>query len=68
MKRTITAYRVKAGTYAATYATDYHARQMADALTAHGRKYGYTDWTVTVEPIRLPDDALTALTVRGMQS
>jgi hypothetical protein len=64
-RRHITCYRVKAGTYSATFATYCRAESMQRTLEAYGRDNDCADWSVTVEQIRLPDDALTALIVRG---
>jgi len=58
MKRTKTVYRVKAGTLTRFYFTEYHADQMARALRLHGM-------TPVIDTVRLPDDALTALTVQS---
>ena len=62
----ITAYRVRAGSlrhgarWTRTYHTAHHAEQLARALRLHGM-------TVTVDTVRvrLPNDALTALTVQS---
>lgn len=60
IRRGLTVYRVRAGTFSRDYATDYHAEQMARALRLHKPLAGVA---VTVTAIRLPDDALTAITV-----
>lgn len=60
--RTITAYKVTAGTFSATYYTDYHAEQMVRALRMHTPLAGVP---VTIEAIRLPNDALTRLSIGG---
>lgn len=56
--RTVTVYRVTAGTFSRDYFTEYHAEGMARALRMHPP---LRDVPVTVEAIRLPDDALTRL-------
>lgn len=56
--RTVLTWRVKAGTLTCFYFTEYHAEQMARALRLHGME-------VTVDTVRLPDDALTRLVVRS---
>jgi hypothetical protein len=62
MKRQLSVYRVRAGTLARFYFTEYHAEQMARALRLHKPLEGMA---VTVEPYKLPDDALTRLTVQS---
>lgn len=52
-------YRVAAGSLVRYYATEYHAQQLARALELHGL-------APEVSAARLPDDALTRLTVSGM--
>jgi len=54
------AYRVQAGQLVRHYATQFHADQMARALRA-----SLAGTSVTVETVRLPDDALTRLTLGG---
>jgi hypothetical protein len=56
--RTITTYRVRAGSLTRMYYTEYHADQMARALRLNGM-------TVAIDTVRLPNDALTALTVQS---
>ena len=58
MSKKLTVWRVRAGTYSAMYFTEYHAAQMARALELHGMR-------VTIDTVRVPDDALTRLTVRS---
>lgn len=57
--KSLTVYRVTAGSFERDYATEHHAEQMARALRLHGPLAGVT---VTVEALRMPDDALTRLT------
>ncbi len=56
MSKHIDVYRVRAGSLTRMYHTEYHAEQLARALRLNGM-------TVTVDTVRLPDDALTRLTV-----
>jgi hypothetical protein len=57
MSRTV--YRVTAGTFMRDCASEHHADQLARALRLHGPLRGVP---VTVEAIRVPDDALTRMT------
>lgn len=59
-RRTLQAYRVTAGTLTRHYFTEHHAEQLARALRMHPPLKGVA---VTVTPVRLPDDALTRLSV-----
>lgn len=54
-----TVYRVTCGTFERDYCTEHHAWQMARALQMHDP---LKDMHVTVEAIRVPDDALSRLT------
>ena len=57
-RQQVTVWRVRAGSFERHYYTDYHADQMARALQLHGM-------AVKVDTVRLPNDALTALTVQS---
>lgn len=59
MKKHLTVYRVTAGSFERDYETEHHAEQMARALRLHAPLSGVP---VTVEALRMPDDALTRLT------
>ena len=52
----INVYRVRAGSITRMYHTEHHAKQMARALELNGL-------AAVVDKVRLPNDALTALTV-----
>jgi hypothetical protein len=58
MAKQIEVYKVRAGTLTRFYHTEYHAEQLARALTLHGMK-------VVIDKVKLPNDALTALTVQS---
>jgi len=59
-RRHITAYRVQAGSFVRFCHTEHHAEQFARALRLHDPLTGAE---VKVEPVRLPDDALTRITL-----
>lgn len=56
MNKQITTYRVRAGSLTRFYFTEYHAEQMARALRLNGMN-------PVIEQVKLPNDALTRLSV-----
>ena len=59
--KTITVFRIKAGSITRMYATEHHAEQMARALRLNGLE-------PLIDVVRLPNDPLTRLTVQGLQA
>lgn len=57
-RKSLTVFRVTAGSLQRLYFTEYHADQMARALRSHGL-------TVTLDTVSVPDDALTRLAVHA---
>lgn len=56
----INVWRVRCGKHERQFYTDYHAEQYASALRRHPP---LADMPVTVQTMRLPNDALTRMTV-----